>query len=84
MPWPWLLAASRLGGKALNVGLAIWQKRGITGDPVVLSLSRLEMGFDRSTASRALVALERAGLVRVERAPGHAPRISVVDDEGGC
>jgi hypothetical protein len=81
VPWEWFLAASRLGGKAIHVGLAVWQKRGMTGDPVVLSLSSLAMGFDRSTASRGLAALERASLVRVDRSPGQAPRITVIDPE---
>lgn len=82
--WPWLQAASRLGGKALHVGLSIWKQSGITKKVTVkLSLSTLDMGFDRSNASRGLVALERAGLVSVVRAPGCSPLITIIDIEDG-
>lgn len=84
VPWGWLQSASRLGGKALAVGVAIWRLSGIKKAPTVkLSLSTLDMGFDRSNASRALVALERAGLVTVVRAPGCSPLITIIDVEDG-
>ncbi len=84
VPWPWVLVATRLGGKALAVGVAIWRLSGIKKAPTVkLSLSTLDMGFDRSNASRALVALERAGLVTVVRAPGCSPLITIIDIEDG-
>ena len=82
VPWGWLQRASGLGGKALNVGLALWRQRGISKRSTVkLSMSSLDMGFDRSNASRALRALERAGLVTVERAPGCSPLVTIIDDE---
>lgn len=82
VPWGWLQRASGLGGKALNVGIALWRQRGISNRSTVkLSMSSLDMGFDRSTASRALRALERAGLVTVERASGCSPLVTIIDDE---
>jgi predicted transcriptional regulator len=69
----WIYAASRCGGRALNVGMAIWHlaqmKR--TGS-VAISATRIAraMGFDRTTASRALQALARAGLVTVDTPNG--------------
>ena len=84
VPWGWVQAATRLGGKALAVGVAIWRQSGMKNTPrVKLSLSTLDMGFDRSSASRALVALERAGLVAVVRAPGCSPLITLIDIEDG-
>lgn len=81
VPWSWLERASALGGKALHVGLALWQLKGMTdGWTVRLSLSSLNMGFDRSSASRGLAALARAGLIRVERAPGRISVVTIVDE----
>ncbi|MGO9834577.1 MAG: hypothetical protein ACLP1X_10200 [Polyangiaceae bacterium] len=76
----------RLEGKALHVGLEIWYRAGLQRRrEVVLSLSKVaDAGtFDRATAARGLAALERAGLVRVERAVGRAPRVTLLDVELG-
>jgi hypothetical protein len=83
IPLSWLSAACRLGGKAVHVGLAIWFKAGLTRSrEVPLSLSQgAEFGFDRFAGSRGLVALEQAGLVSVNRAPGRKPIVTILDPE---
>ena len=81
IPWTWLETAMRLPGKALHVGVAIWFHAGLQrrGD-VALSLTSFErLGFDRTTASRGLTTLERAGLVRVERHPGRKPIVTLLE-----
>src|SRR5262245_7455403 len=63
VPWPWLLSAMLLPGKALAIGLMLWLQRGITGDrTVTFCLSRAAAdGIPTTTARRAMKALERAG-----------------------
>jgi DNA-binding transcriptional ArsR family regulator len=82
IPMNWLVLAGHLPGSALLLGLHIWYLSGLKGknaSPVLLNLSRQgELGLSRTTASRALQALKRAGLVEVELKPGRAPRVSLV------
>lgn len=82
IPLDWLIAAGRLTGRALHVALAIWyqagrQRKGEVGFSARLPADLFEM--DRSTATRALRDLERAGLVQVTWAPGRAPRVRLLD-----
>jgi DNA-binding transcriptional regulator YhcF (GntR family) len=74
----------RLEGRALHVGVEIWFRAGLRcrGD-VALSLSKVAStgGFDRATAARGLAALERVGLVRVERGVGRAPRVTLLETD---
>jgi hypothetical protein len=79
VPWAWVIAASALPGKALLVGLCIWRLRGATKrETVVLGNADLEpLRIDRAAKSRALAALERAGLVRIKRQPGGLPAITI-------
>jgi hypothetical protein len=82
IPRAWLDCAMRLPGKALHVALVLWYRAGLTGQrDVVLSLSSVASigGFDRATASRGLCALESAGLVRVGRHVGRAPRVAILE-----
>ncbi|HTB77318.1 MAG TPA: hypothetical protein VK762_28935 [Polyangiaceae bacterium] len=77
IPWTWLLRAMSLPGRALHVGLHVWQLAGMRGSAVVaLSLSRL--GVERTSASRGLAALERAGLVQVARGRGRKPIVTIL------
>jgi DNA-binding transcriptional ArsR family regulator len=78
----WLELASRLPGSALQLGIQIWHLAGLQGKgarQVMLNLSRQErLGLSQPTASRALQALKRAGLVEVELKPGRAPRVTII------
>lgn len=81
----WRLA-KRQGGEAL----AVWQlihfqvrrakKRRVWVTLPTELLREAEIG--RATKDRAVLALERAGLVRVERQPGHATRIALEVETG--
>jgi hypothetical protein len=80
VPWPWLVRAMKLPGRALHVGIYVWFFAGMSrSETVVLTMSRLqrELGFSRATATRGLAALEAADLVSVERATGRAPRVTI-------
>ena len=81
VPWDWITRAASLPGKALHVGTAVWLWAGIkkTKREIPLSLTRTarDFGFDHSTASRALAALERAGLVTVTRSSGRKVIVSI-------
>jgi hypothetical protein len=84
IPLTWLSVACRLGGKALHVAIAIWFRAGVTRSrEVLLSLSQgAEFGFDRFAGSRGLAALERAGLVAVDRRTGRKPIVTILDPDG--
>lgn len=77
---PWLEEAGKLSGKALHVAIMLWHLAGMRRALVVdINLSRMvSMGVHRSSASRGLKALERAGLVTVFRSPGRKPRVTLV------
>ncbi len=81
IPLDWLAIASKLGGKSLHVGIALWFFAGIKRRrSVPLNLSQSErFGFDRFSGSRALTALEQAGLVRLERYPGRKPVVTILE-----
>lgn len=80
IPLEWLGRAARLPGRALHVGLVCWYRRGIVRRDCV-SLSRIDLeqfGIDRFAAYRGLRALERQGLVSVERHPGRVPLVTII------
>ena len=81
IPWRWISAAARLPGKALHVGIFLWFQHGMKkGGEVKVGMSGFsDMGFVRSTASRALASLENAGLISVRRAPGRKALVKIRD-----
>ena len=80
VPWKWIVRAFQLRGKALLLGLCLWRLRGATGRSTVwLSNSELKpFGIDRAAKSRGLAALEKAGLVAVNREAGRWPIITLL------
>ena len=80
--WDWICRAAPAGGhgRALDVALALLLEHGIKGEnTIALSYKRLsELGVDRHAARRGLAALEKAGLVTVERHPGRYPRVTIL------
>ena len=83
IPLAWLEAAARLPGKSLHTGLALWFSAGVTrSSSVPLSnIASQRFGIDRNAKYRALIWLERAGLVSVERGPGRAPMVTIRNRE---
>lgn len=81
IPMAWLDEARRQRGKAIHVAIELWHWSGVRKSKTVrLNLSRMiRFGVTRPTASRALQDLESAGLVKVERLPGRAPLVTILD-----
>ncbi len=81
VPWQWLTRAAQQPGRALHVAIAIWFWASIIGSgQIALSISRLkELGVSRYAAYRGLAALERAGLILVQRHRGRKPIITLME-----
>ncbi len=81
VPVRWLASAAVLPGRALAVGMAVWFLVGIRQSRKALSVcsTLLErFGVSRKAGYRGLLALEQAGLVKVERHRGRCPRVTVL------
>jgi DNA-binding MarR family transcriptional regulator len=80
IPLARLQQAATLPGKALATYLAVLHQRDLSGRVIVtLSAALLtSFGIDRDAKARALRALEQAGLIAVEHAPGRSARIKIV------
>lgn len=81
IPWAWVGHAMRLPGSALTVALLIRHLHKMRGpSPVALSNVQAEKyGVSASAKRRALVELEKAGLITVERKAGCAPRVAPIE-----
>lgn len=81
IPWSWVATAAALPGQALLVGLCLWRLVGaMKNDTVFLGNSDLKsLGIDRASKSRALRALEQAGLIKVARQPGRFPKVTLLN-----
>lgn len=82
IPLAWLRLAAEQPGKALVVAIELWFRAGIEKRRTIrISLSNLRVAphLSRSSASRGLAALERAGLVTVVRRMGQKPTVTLQD-----
>jgi hypothetical protein len=80
----WLLQARRIGVTALLVGLALWHIKGLrkTETFIVSNLMLQEWDIQPDAKRRALRALERAGLVKIERRGKRSPQVTLVVKNG--
>ena len=82
----WLTVACALPGKALQAALCICFVQGLTGKSALTATSkqRVSFGLSRRAWYDALVRLESAGLIQVDRQPGRKGRITLLEtaDEG--
>jgi hypothetical protein len=80
IPLGWLAAANHLGGKVLSLGVYVWHLAGLLNSMRVKLPTRrlLAFGFSRPTIYLALAALEREGLLGVERRPGQCPVVTLI------
>jgi hypothetical protein len=76
---PAIAHASRLGGRALAVYLAIHHQTALTGKRTVTLPRGLltDLGVDKDAKARALRSLEVGGLISTERLKGRAARVSL-------
>lgn len=77
IPYPWLVTAAELPGKALAVGIIIWTWAGIFRRTDTIPISLSKMPLQRMAASRGLSKLEGAGLVTVTRRPGRSTSVTI-------
>jgi hypothetical protein len=76
--------ASALPGKAHAVGSQIWFVYRVNKSKMPVKLSRQYsclMKFNLRTWHRALIALERAGLIVIDRHKGRAPLVTITLDQ---
>ena len=76
----WVVQAKLLGATPLLVGLALWHLKKLRqADTFTVSnLMLQEWGVQPDAKSRALRALERAGLIRVEGRGKRSPLVAIV------
>ena len=81
IPWNWLRKAAHQPGKTFHVAIVVWFLAGICRKKSVrLEKKALrELGLNRHAAYRGLKALEKVGLICVERHPGHSPIVTIND-----
>lgn len=80
IPWDWIEEASKLPGKALHIGLAVWRlSKTLKKDTIKLGNTELiAMGVNRNAKARALQNLEGAGLVSVSQERGKLPVVKLL------
>ena len=83
IPGDWLVRVfalpARTSGRALRVGLALWYLAGVKKRRAVKPTwdTWQRFGLSPDAGRRGLVALERAGLVAVDRHPGRCPVVTI-------
>ena len=84
LPLQWIILASSLPGKALNVGIILWFYAGVSKSLTVkLTRSRLRrFSIHPETGRRALRSLEEARLVRVQRQGHESPTVTILISAG--
>ena len=81
IPLDWLSRAAALPGRSLHVAIAVWFMAGLkkTSMVPVSNITSLQFGLDRNAKYRALEWLEHANLIAVERRPGRAPIVTILE-----
>jgi len=81
IPWTWLTRAARQSGKTLHVAIALWFMAGITRSREIKLTSILlgTLGVSRFSKRWALMALEKANLISVNRNKGKNPVITLLE-----
>lgn len=86
IPMVWLFAASLAAGHGagFQVAITLWYLSGLNKQAKTIKLSYSvlrSMGVKRHAVYRGLKALEKAGLVTVERHQGQSPMVTILDVE---
>ncbi len=79
IPLPWITAAAALPGKAMQTAMAIWFLAGVRRSSCVTLTTCLVKKFSvlPDAKRRALKALEKAGLIQVDRGRGRNPIVTI-------
>jgi hypothetical protein len=85
IPGEWLTRAAGLSFRALRVGLALWYLAGVKKSRVVKPTwdTWQRFGLSPDAGQRGLAALERAGLVTVDRHRGRCPVVTIRESAKG-
>lgn len=85
IPLSWVTAATRLPGRCLAAGMVLWHLSGLTGKSKVKPTGShwRKFGMERRSVYKALSLLEKEGLIRVERAPGRNPIVTLLKARPG-
>jgi len=80
IPLKWILAASKLPGKSLEISMVLWFLKGVTRKHTVKLSGKLirSFGVSRSTLYRGLAKMENAGLISVQRQIGRSPMVTIL------
>ncbi len=84
IPLNWLIKASSLPGKSMNMAVVLWYISGLTKKSKVSVSNKLASQFsiDRHAKYRALGWLTEAKLISVVTKVGKSPRITLLDAGG--
>ncbi len=80
LDWGWVTQAYAAGGSGLLVSLDVLRRAGMSrpGEWLVANPTSLSHRMSRSCYTRSLARLEEAGLILVDRKPGAAARVKVI------
>ena len=83
IPLGWITKAAGVEGKTLHVAIALWFLAGLKrSHKVALPRSTLRrFGVSRQASYRALLRLEDAGLVSVDRHPGRNAIVTILSTD---
>jgi hypothetical protein len=81
VPWLWIEKAAQLPGKALHVGILLWQSAGCRKSRSVhFCLARaVSLGMHLNSARRALRRLAKAGLIEIHHRPGQGLEVTLLE-----
>ena len=81
IPGAWLAQAAALRGRTLHVAMALWYLAGVEKSRTVKPTWAVwrRFGVSPDTGRRGLAALERVGLVTVDRHRGRCPVVTIWD-----
>ncbi len=85
IPLSWIGGAACLPGRTLHTALALWHISTLSKSPVVKMQRKIRdrLGLTRKSYNRSLMALEKAGLISVERMCGCTPVVTLLDTGDG-
>lgn len=81
IPLGWVIQANQMAGKAGPIGVALWFYAGLNKSKTFKLTKELERiaGCERKAIYAALQALERGGLIIVQRFPSARPVVTLQD-----
>jgi len=80
IPMKWILIASELPGKSLEISMVLWFLKGVIRNNTVKLSGKLvrSFGVSRSTLYRGLTEMEKAGLISIKRQIGRSPMVTIL------